>query len=159
MEKNQNGESRKERKVRKLALEIAVRGREEAAEDATPAEIKEAEEYLARLSSTDGRVELGGAMLVLQDTIERARCEGAYKVVLDAVARKAELTKLADFSTAIVNERTAQEEREALALGYLESTGVIRPGLDLLEAARLVAQYVVDEILPKKIKEEKAKEA
>ncbi len=155
MEKKENGESRKERKVRALALEIALRGREEAKESATPNEIKEADEYLARLASFDGRVELGARLLVLQDTIERARQEGAYKIVLDGTARYAELAKLADFSSTFVSEREAHEEREAEALAYLESTGVIKQGLSLSEAARLVAQYVIDEILTRKIKEER----
>ncbi len=155
MGKNQNGETRKERKTRALALEIALRGREEVKENATAAEIKDAEDYLADLASFEGRVELGGTLLILKDTIERARMEGAYKTVIDGAVRYAELARLVDFSSTITSARAAQEEREAQAVAYLESTGVIRSGLDLLEAARLVAQYVVDEILPRKIKEEK----
>ena len=155
MSKNLSGESAKERKVRDLALMIALRGSEEAKESASEEEIKRAEEYLARFATTDALVELGGTLLVLKDTIERARMNGADKVVIDGAARYAELAKLADFSQSYVSARAAQEEREARAVAYLESTGVIRSGLDLLEAARLVAQYVVNEILPRKIKEEK----
>ena len=132
---------------RRLALEIAFRGEEEAKKHATPGAIQRAKEYLAALATTDGRVALGGTLLILQNTIERANENGADKVVIDGAVRYAELAKLADFSSVDVSARAAQSEREKIALEYLESTGVIQKGLELPEAARLVAQYVVDDIL------------
>jgi len=136
---------------RALALEIALRGVEEARKTASPSAIRRAEEYLAGLATTDGRVALGGAVLILQNTIERANEDGAHKIVIDGVARLAELSKLADFSAQDVDARAAQSEREKLALEYLESTGVIDRGLELPEAARLVAQFVIDDIRAREI--------
>ncbi len=154
-----NVESKKERKTRELALEIALHGVEEAKEFASPTEISRAEEYLASLASMDGRKALGEMLTILKGTIERAHMNGDDKIVIAAATRYAELAKLAEVSDAVVNERATSEEREAIALGYLESTGVIKKGLDLLEASRLLAQYVVDEILPRKIQEEAKKNA
>lgn len=130
---------------RELALEIALRGRENVG--GTQEEKRRAEEYLAGLASLDGRVALGSTLLILQDTIQQARDEGAYKTVIDAAARYAELAKLAEFSQASNETRSAQSERETRALEYLESTGVIPTGLELPEAARLSAQYIIDDIL------------
>jgi len=144
---------KEESNARALALQIALRGKENLV-DATPAEVKRAEEYLAGLATLDGRVALGSTLLILQDVMERARENSSDKLVIDAATRYAELCKLADFSQTDSETRSAQSERETLALSYLESTGVIPTGLELTEAARLIAQYVVDDILAREGKKE-----
>jgi len=142
---------------RELALQIALHGVEAVENAYSASAIQRARDYLSSLATSDGRVALGSTLLILQSTIEKAAEEGRDKIVLDGASRYAELAKLADFSAADVAARAAQSEREEAALRYLESTGVIPSGLDLAEAARLTAQYIIDDILsrePEKKEEE-----
>lgn len=135
-------------RVADVALEIAQHGDESAKFVYSPQDVERARVYLATLASEDGRVALGKSLLLIQSVASDAYEKGDLKLVVEAAARKAELLKLAEFAEVDATARAESSQREERALAYLRSTGLVPDDVDAVEeAARLVAQYVVDKLL------------
>ncbi len=135
-------------RLRDVEKAILLNGLDDAREIATSDEIDAAKAAIAERADYSAKYELGAAIAKLDLVYELAIQADDRRAALDAVKQKIAALKLYKFANAAAQVEEERDEREKVVRAYLESTGVCRRGLKLVELARRVAACFVDVVLP-----------